>query len=136
MLRMLVHISLQMFQSVTDLEPTADRHRPGILRAYYPFFINLKTNFDDSWIVHSHIQPMISGHTHMHTHKCIVHGLSQTALTKTRYYLLLTLKTLTENVSRVRSNYFLKPDKVSFQAKFCPSFEALPSRKLGKFFKF
>ena len=36
----------------------------------------------------------------------------------------------------VRSNYLLKTEEVSFQAKFCPNFTALPSLKLGTFFKF
>ena len=36
----------------------------------------------------------------------------------------------------VRSNYLLKTEEVSFQAKFCPNFAALPSLKLGTFFKF
>ena len=35
----------------------------------------------------------------------------------------------------VRSNYLLKTEEVGFQAKFCPNFAALPSLKLGTFFK-
>ena len=37
---------------------------------------------------------------------------------------------------QVRSNYLLKTEEVSFQAKFCPTFAALPYLKLGTFFKF
>ena len=36
----------------------------------------------------------------------------------------------------VRSHYLLKTEEVNFQAKFCPNFAALPSLKLGAFFKF
>ena len=36
----------------------------------------------------------------------------------------------------VRSNYLLKTEEISFQAKVCPNFAALPSLKLGLFFKF
>ena len=36
----------------------------------------------------------------------------------------------------VRSHRLLKTEKDSFQSKFCPSFAALPSLKLGRFFKF
>ena len=35
----------------------------------------------------------------------------------------------------VRSNYLLKTEEVSFQAKFCPDFAALPYVKLGTFSK-
>ena len=36
----------------------------------------------------------------------------------------------------VRSNYLLKTEEVSFQAKSCPYFAAIPFLKLGTFFKF
>ena len=36
----------------------------------------------------------------------------------------------------VGSNYLLKAEEVSFQAKFCPSFAALSSLNVGTFFEF
>ena len=36
----------------------------------------------------------------------------------------------------VRSNYLLKTEEVSFHAKFCPNFAALPSLNLGTFSNF